>query len=131
MTQKRIDWLTKNLPAPLQGDVRELSRIERGLHRWHEHECGTDRGCIERDETTGKPYWRNSLTMRRWPIRDMEASYRRRLARILARDDVKAAGLSVYVQTDPRGCALYVIRPGDVPADSTVDSCYSRGIPVC
>jgi hypothetical protein len=24
------------------------------LHRWHELECGTDNGCIERDETTGK-----------------------------------------------------------------------------
>ena len=36
--------------------------------------------------------------------------------------------MSAYIQTDPRGAALYIIRPGDVPPGSSVDSCYSRGI---
>lgn len=38
--------------------------------------------------------------------------------------------LSAYIQTDPRGCALYIIRPDDVPAGAEVDSYYSRGLAV-
>lgn len=38
--------------------------------------------------------------------------------------------LKSYIQGDPRGAALYILRPGDVPAGSSVDSCYSRGISV-
>lgn len=38
--------------------------------------------------------------------------------------------LGYYVQGDPRGCALYILRPGDVPEGSTPDCCYSRGIAV-
>lgn len=36
--------------------------------------------------------------------------------------------VSAYVQTDPRGAALYIIRPGDVPDGQDVRSYYSRGI---
>jgi len=39
-----------------RGDTDALRRISLTLHRWHERECGTDHGCIERDEETGKPY---------------------------------------------------------------------------
>lgn len=35
-----------------------------------------------------------------------------------------------YLQTDPRGCALYILRPGDVPAGADVQSYYTRGIAV-
>lgn len=38
------------------------------------------------------------------------------------------AVMSAYVQGDPRGAALYIIRPGDITQGQTVDSCYSRGI---
>lgn len=38
--------------------------------------------------------------------------------------------VDAYVQTDPRGCALYILRPGDVPAGAETDSYYSRGIAV-
>jgi len=34
------------------------------------------------------------------------------------------------VQGDPRGCALYILRPDDIPAGADVASCYTRGIAV-
>ncbi len=40
----------------------------------------------------------------------------------------RVAPLSTFIQSDPRGAALYIIRPGDIPEGSTVDSCYTRGI---
>lgn len=40
------------------------------------------------------------------------------------------APLSFYLQTDPRGASLYIIRPGDVPDGANVSSYYSRGIVV-
>ena len=36
--------------------------------------------------------------------------------------------LTFYIQSDPRGAALYIIRPGDVPEGADVASCYNRGI---
>jgi hypothetical protein len=38
-------------------DAMALRRIAMTLHRWHELECGSDSGAIERDEKTGKPFW--------------------------------------------------------------------------
>jgi hypothetical protein len=110
-------------------DAGSLRRISMTLHRWHELECGTDRGCIERDETTGKPYLtyeRMSGTRGRSLINDMERGALKRLKAIMARYPT----LSWYVQTDPRGAALYILRPGDVPAGASLDSCYSNGVAV-
>ena len=36
--------------------------------------------------------------------------------------------LVTYIQTDPRGAALYLIRPGDVPDGGEVEAYYSRGV---
>lgn len=36
--------------------------------------------------------------------------------------------LSYYIQSDPRGAALYILRPGDVPEGKEADSYYTRGI---
>lgn len=33
-----------------------------------------------------------------------------------------------YVQTDPRGVSLYILRPGDVPEGKDSDAYYTRGI---
>lgn len=85
-----------------------LRRISMTLHRWHEKECGIDNGCVERDEETGKTYWLSSSTGRRWPVPDRETGARKRLARIMAGHPT----LSTYIQTDPCGAALYIIRPG-------------------
>lgn len=121
-------------------ECEQLRRISMQLHSWHERECGTDNGCIERDETTGKAYWLVSHSMRRYPIRDMERGALRRLNYItkarncrqpFATEDGKIIwphSVSAYVQTDPRGAALYIIRPQDVPEGASVESFYSRGI---
>lgn len=104
-------------------DARALCRAERVLHTWAEHECN---GAIQRDETTGRPYWHSTYDGRRWhATSDREAGALRRVAAIVGR-----YGLAYYHQTDPRGCALYVLRPGDVPAGADVSGYYSRGLAV-
>lgn len=107
-------------------DAEALRRIAMQLHRWHELECGTDSGAVERDETTGKTYWLNAMTGRRSPTPDRETGAKRRLAEIMAR----YPNLTAYVQGDPRGAALFILRPGDVPAGGDVDAYYNRGIAV-
>ena len=107
-------------------DATALRRVSMTLHRWHEMVCGTDRGAIERDETTGRPYWLNSMTGLRSPVADRETVARKRLASITAH----YPALSAYVQGDPRGAALYVLRPDDVPAGEEAAAYYSRGIAV-
>lgn len=112
-------------------DARALRRISMTLHRWHELECGDDRGrCVERDEVTGKPYSTFDLGQNgkrgRSAIPDRERGALKRLARIMAH----YPGLSWYIQGDPRGAALYILRPGDIPDGCPADSCYSRGIAV-
>lgn len=109
-----------------ESDCWALRRIAMQLHRWHELECGTEHGGVERDETTGKVTWYCSRTGRRSPTRDMETPGLKRLAKIMARYPT----LSSYVQGDPRGAALYILRPGDVPAGEAVDAYYSRGLAV-
>lgn len=115
-----------------------LRRISRALRRWHELECGTDAGCIERDDATGKPRFL-SYTGRRWPVADRERGALRRLGRIVglrntrvwAASDAHAVHVHAvrpYVQPDPRGAALYILRPGDVPEGVKPESCYTRGI---
>jgi hypothetical protein len=103
-----------------------LRRISHTLRRWHELECGVNNGVIERDDATGKPYWVAQYrdNVRRWPVADRERGALRRLARGMATH----APLTYYVQTDPRGAALYILRPGDVPEGADPASCYTRGI---
>lgn len=120
-----------------------LRRVSRTLRRWHELECGIDAGCIERDDATGKPYWVAQYrdNVRRWPVADRERGALRRLGRIM--QDVNnrrfigdAASmlasncddLTHYIQPDPRGASLYILRPGDVPEGVKPESCYTRGI---
>lgn len=105
-------------------DANALRRISMTLHRWHELECGTDNGCVERDEGSGRTYWRSALSGRRFPTPDRETGARRRLNTLMERYPT----LGTYIQTDPRGAALYILRPGDVPEGESPDSYYSRGI---
>ena len=111
-------------------DAMALRRISMTLHRWHELECGDDTGCIERDETTGNPFmvrW-NSYTGKRmqWAIPDRESGALHRLNTIMAR----YPSLKAYIQGDPRGAALYILRPDDVPEGKDVDAYYSLGLAV-
>jgi hypothetical protein len=103
-----------------------LRRIAMALHRWHELECGTDSGAVERDEKTGKTYWVNSYSGSRWPCRDREKGALKRLKLIMK----NYPHLRAYVQGDPRGASLYILRENDVPPGENVDSYYSRGLAV-
>jgi len=114
-------------------DALALRRISMTLHRWHELECGDGNDycsySIERDENSGKPFMsyhcHNGNYRKQW-ISDRENGALRRLALIMAR----YPALTSYVQGDPRGAALYILRPGDVPEGKEVNAYYSRGLAV-
>ncbi len=147
MTRKEAERLSRQSEV-LQSlgftseEAEQLRRISRTLQHWHELECGTGEGqvsrSVERDEKTEKPYMRvqyptsSGYNDSRYPIADRETGARKRLAKILARVNVQRAGkvgpLSAYIQTDPRGAALYIIRPDDVPQGEDVSAYYNRGI---
>ena len=137
-------------------DADQLRRIAMTLHRWHELECGdsndyasqcvvrgklvrerikTEQGLNVRKDTFEyddngaayleiHPYNANGARYER--IADRERGAQKRLAKIMAR----YPGFQAYVQSDPRGAALYILRPGDVKEGDDVSSCYSRGIAV-
>jgi hypothetical protein len=114
-------------------DVNTLRRCELILQRWSEKQCGDSNSfcsfSIERDETTGKPFWcvypHDSNKVRRTPIADREAGALRRVAAIC-----KKAGLVYYHQGDPRGCSLYV-GTVEMLGGGAIDSCYNRLIACC
>ena len=121
----------------LNEDAYALRRIAMTLHRWHELECGDSNEwaswAIERDgdEPDSKPYMvRHSHAKEgrttRTAIPDRETGARKRLAKIMARYPT----LGFYIQGDPRGAPLYIMRPGDVPEGQCVDVYYSRGVAV-
>lgn len=107
-------------------DALRLRKDAMILRRWHELECGVEGGGVERDETTGKVTWYSSHSGRRSSFPDRETPALKRIAEVMARYPT----LGYYVQGDPRGCALYILRPGDVPKGERADSCYSRGVAV-
>lgn len=132
-------------------EAESLRRISNTLQRWHELECGTGEGQISRSverenpDGTGRPFLRvqyptrTGYVDRRTPIADREAGAKKRLAAILARRNsegiesgphtiARRPQVSAFIQTDPRGAALYILRPGDVPAGADASAYYSRGI---
>jgi hypothetical protein len=121
-------------------EANALRRISMTLRRWFERECGDANGnCIERDETTGKPFctFGNGPGLRgRYPVADREAGARRRLAAIM---ESRKRRLVAFVQTDCRGAALYILRKSDVRAQArhsgqseseVIASGYNRGVAV-
>jgi hypothetical protein len=107
-------------------DARALRRISLTLRRWYEHECN---GAIQRagERGDGRPYWHSTIYGHRiCRTPDRERGALKRMAALMAR----YPALTPYVQGDPRGCAVYVLRPGDVPEGKDADAYYSRGIPV-
>ena len=134
-------------------EAESLRLISKALRRWYERECN---GEIQRgDDGTARGYRVNARFLdpndpRYWyKVADRETGARKRLAAILGRrnaritDDhskdaeqyihatchAKLAGIvSAYIQTDPRGAALHIIRPGDVPEGGDVGAYYSRGV---
>lgn len=123
-----------------RSDAESLRRISMTLHRWHEMECNAD---IQRfipkrvdgkrvyivAEESGFPYVVDHdppCPPRYTRIPDRERGALKRLKAIMA----CYPALSVYVQGDPRGASLYILRPGDVPDGESVDAYYSRGLAV-
>ena len=115
-------------------ECESLRRISNTLQRWHELECGTDSWALERID--GKPHMVHS-SGRKYVTADRETGARKRLSRILldrlnrtkdAEGKIQGPALSAYIQTDPRGAALYILRPSDVPEGKPADEFYSRGI---
>lgn len=133
-TRERIDVMTRltNLGIAYD-DARALRRISMTLHRWFELECGDGHGHIERDETTNRPrYHRDSHSYidphdpRAWHrIADRETGANKRLKAIMAR----YRRFTPYIQTDPRGCALYLVAKKDVKG-LKIESVYNRGTAV-
>ena len=120
-------------------DAWSLRRIAMTLHRWFELECGNGNSygswAIERDDNgDGPPYLvhhhymhgRGKDSVSRTRIPDREKGAKARLAKIMA----KHPTLQAYVQGDPRGAPLYILRSGDIPEGASIDSCYSRGIAI-
>ena len=133
-------------------DATALRRISMTLHRWHELECGDSNGyaswCITRghkreggpfqhreegraylerhyySQVVGQPGERTTYTL----LADRERGALKRLARIMAR----YPGFAYYVQGDPRGCALYIMPPGEMASREPgwLEANYNRGIAV-
>ena len=107
-------------------DFKTLRRISMTLRRWYENECS---GTIQRDGDDGEglPYWYSSHTCRRlYRAPDRERGAVKRLQKIMAR----YPDLVHYLQTDPRGCSLYLI-PREKAEGRDLDAIYSaRGYPV-
>ncbi len=120
-------------------DAYSLRRIAMTLHRWHELECGDGNSygswAIERDDNGDGPpflvhhHYRHGNgkdTVSRTRIADRERGAHKRLAAIMAR----YPSLRSYVQGDPRGAALYILRPSEFPEGSKIDEYYSHGVAV-
>lgn len=137
-------------------DALALRRISMTLQRWHELECGDSNNygswCITRGtksapgkvgefvhDDDGLPYLEHQHYGR--DIRgagpqdyttytllpDRERGAKRRLAKILT----NYPHLTSYIQTDPRGCALHILRKSDLTCEASAEQVYnSRGIAV-
>ena len=104
-------------------DACQLRRISLTLRRWFERECN---GEIQRDETSNIPYAFYGqgtkgpfLTVK---AADKETGARLRLADILTR----YPDLVPYIQTDPRGCAVYLLTKEQAGSDD-LSRIYNRG----
>ncbi len=123
-----------------ESEIITLRRCEMTLRRWFEYECGTGDNrvtrSIERDENDdGKPFMRVQYQSAtgwkdmRHPIADREAGARKRIAAVMKSHSRR---LVAYIQGDPRGCALYILRKGkDIKRGDDINSLYSRGFAVC
>lgn len=103
-----------------------LKRCGRAIHSWSEELCNgtiqeTEKGIYHRfyNDRYGSP------TIQGGRIADRSERAIERARTIAGKH-----GLSVYEQTDPRGCALHIYNAADLKGRD-IDSCYSMiGHPV-
>lgn len=129
---------TANPNIDFHSDAYALRRIAMTLSNWHEMECGTGNDTVTRsieretDEPDSQPYMRvqyatcNGYSDTRYKIADKENGALKRLAKIMA----KYPSLDFYVQGDPRGHSLFILRASDIPPGMSKDCCYSNGVAV-
>jgi hypothetical protein len=102
-------------------DWATLKQCQRTLHKWAEDECNGDIQ-YDSDGVTPRRYYNDrygSPTLAGRVIPDRSESAMENARKIAAKH-----GLSVYNQTDPRGCALYVYSVHDLKGRK-IDECYS------
>lgn len=139
-------------------EAESLRRISMTLRRWFELECGDSNEfsswAIERDDNglpylvrhiyrTGNRALHTGAHTTRTRIPDRETGAQKRLAAIVdarnkrcyragnyldPNDPRQGMWLTTYIQTDPRGAALYILRPGDVPDGGDPSAYYNRGV---
>lgn len=162
MTKHRYDCIDALRSAGISyEDATALRRISMTLHRWHELECGDGneygswcitRGNKVRKKLEGSPTWETTFVhdddgkpflehhhylhgggkdyVSYTALADKERGALKRLDKLMSR----YPGFVSYVQGDPRGAALYILRPEDMAnimsAGSSVDSMYNHGIAV-
>jgi hypothetical protein len=137
--REEMQWMLDSLTRSgiSSEDLQPLRRISMTLRRWFELECGTGTDTVsesvERDEETDKPYKRiqyvgagNKWIDKRYPIADKEKGAIKRLDVLRA----KYPALIFYVQTDPRGCALYAVPVSSIREGEDISSIYNRGIDI-
>ena len=115
-------------------ESQALIEISAALSKWGEAMCN---GTIRRDgdEGTGNPrIWRENGRgeWNRGPLtEDREASTKARLVAIVARRNADSSDIvHAYCQTDPRGCALYLVTAEQLRGRD-IDCCYPDGLAVC
>lgn len=136
MTKKRMQearyfYETMERYGFTEEEADQVRRIGMTLRRWYEMECN---GEIERNEETGKPeaisqaYLNGRTNERRaYPINDREKGAEKRLAKIME----NKPRLWYYLQTDPRGCSVFVGRKDELQPGDKLDNVYSgRGFGV-
>lgn len=144
---ERREWLYTTLETLGidRSTADTLRKISNTLQRWHEKECGDGNNygswAIVRGRKNGKAFehddngeaymkhhhyrhgqGKDSISYTK--IADRENGAKKRLEAIMANHPT----LTAFIQTDPRGAALYILRPGDVPDGEDQLACYSRGI---
>lgn len=100
--------IARGIAATLE-QARILRRAQLTLRRWHEQECGMGNDhcswCIVTDDDgrTFREIHPNNGKSYRYRIPDRRSGAIHRISALCAE-----MGIHFYVQTDPRGCALYV-----------------------
>lgn len=131
-TKARTESIERAMKCGLiEEDAIALRRIALTLHRWFELECGLGDEAtyyVERGENgEGTPHMKRADhrgIKDLGPTPDRETGARKRLAKMMQR----YPHLHAYIQTDPRGGTIYLVREGDVPAGQDVGAYYSRGV---
>lgn len=123
---QRTANLAKRLsPCGIASHLPELLKIERTLHRWSEDECNGHR-TRDTDGQTYKHYGTGTsgpfLTVK---CRDLETAALKRLKQLS-----EGRGFQFYYQSDPRGCALYLVPNDVVPEGESIDRYYTSGIAI-